>query len=263
MSIPKGWHVLYRPKYGCPSIFDLNERGLFRNKPKITRDFGACLIIDPEKQIKAYYAYLAEGGGEQGGTRYDYQVMDGVASLDEDLKLDSDELSKISSQDMVREIEKVHEEWFQAFVPADSDGKIDKKNLAAKLDAALEDRKKAHREYLVRKNGKWIYPYLPRLAHEFKRVVYPLVWDSLYDEYKKRGGENSENDLIQKISIFDRIYGSDPEQELEKPEGDKWSDENEMWDCWVGGAKSEAEAKRICATLETVLRDARSNLSAD
>ncbi len=95
---------------------------------------------------------------EQGGIRYDHQVKDGVASLDKDLKLDSEELSKISSQDMVREIEKVREEWFQAFVPLDSDGKIDKKNLAAKLDAALEDRKKAHREYLVRKNGKWIYP---------------------------------------------------------------------------------------------------------
>ncbi len=56
MSIPKDWHVLYRSKYDCPNIFDLNERGLFRGKPMITRDFGACMIIGPEKQIKAYYA---------------------------------------------------------------------------------------------------------------------------------------------------------------------------------------------------------------
>ena len=59
-----------------------------------------------EKQIKAYYAYLAEAAGT-GRHQVRLPGHDGVASLDEDLKLDSDELSKISSQDMVREIEKV------------------------------------------------------------------------------------------------------------------------------------------------------------
>ncbi len=262
MRIPKGWFVVYRPKYDCPNVFDLNERGLFRGKPKVSRDFGVCVIASREGEIKIHYSCLVECAVEKDGVKYDHELRVGCVRLGGDLEPDREALSEISDRRVVGEIEKVREEWIGAFVPLDSEGKIPKKAFSEKLASVLEDRTKARRKLLAEKNGKWIDPFIPRLVHDFYRVVYPLVWDCLHDEYSKRGGESGEDKLIGKISFFNRIYGSDPDEKLVKPDGGKWNDEEEMWECWSGAAGSEEEAERICSTLDFVLRRARESLSA-
>lgn len=41
---------------------------------------------------------------------------------------------------------------------------------------------------------------------------------------------------------------------LNKPDGGRWKNDDEAWDCWVGVAGSEREAQIICRTMDTVLR---------
>jgi hypothetical protein len=62
------------------------------------------------------------------------------------------------------------------------------------------------------------------------------------------------NTSIQKAMSFYRIYDSNPQDPMRKPNGDHWKNENEIWECWSGFAGSEDKAKRICQTLEAGFR---------
>lgn len=64
----------------------------------------------------------------------------------------------------------------------------------------------------------------------------------------------SKEELIKKIMLFYRIYESDKKEPLRKPDGGIWKDEDEIWECWIGFAGSEQEAKRVCRTMENIFR---------
>ena len=72
----------------------------------------------------------------------------------------------------------------------------------------------------------------------------------LYEEYRQGGGEDQENGLIRKITLFARICESEG---LLKPTGARWLSEEEVWDCWEAFSGSESEAKRVCTAMEKVL----------
>lgn len=97
--------------------------------------------------------------------------------------------------------------------------------------------------------------------HERGRVLYRLVAGELYPDYRARGGEDVEDGLIRKIQLFSRIYNSDEPDNLLKPDGNRWQSEDDVWDCWIAYAGSETEARRVCQSMEAVLRPLPARLS--
>jgi hypothetical protein len=95
---------------------------------------------------------------------------------------------------------------------------------------------------------------MPRLIGDFKNGLYLKVDDQLYHTYKEKGGEDTEDGLIRKMLLFYRIYETKGEQGLLKPNDQNWYSEDEIWDCWVAFSGSESEAKRVCATMNKVMR---------
>ncbi len=261
MIIPNGWFVLQQPKYKTPSVFDLHERGLFTSMPSITRESGACLIINEDNQAGVYYKCVAQGHEVQGNIAYTYRVHEGIIRLAADMKLNEKELAVISEAGARDEILRVHGEWYKSYVPMLPDGNVDSAELNKKLKSSLNEGKKLFREELKRKNSRWIEPALDRMIWNFRRVLHRLVSGELYPDYRARGGEDAEDGLIRKIQLFSRIYDSDDPENLLKPDGNKWGNEDEMWDCWIAYAGSESEAKRVCQSMEAVFRPLPAMLS--
>lgn len=261
MIIPNGWFVLQQPKYKTPSVFDLHERGLFTSMPSVTRESGACLIINEDKQAGVYYKCVAQGHVVQGNTAYSYQVQEGILRLTRDMKLNEKELKDIGESEIREEIMRVHGEWYKAYVPMQADGAVDIAELNRKLKSSLNEGKRLFREELKRKNSRWVEPVLDIMVWNFRRVLYRLVSGKLYPDYRARGGEDDEDGLIRKIQLFSRIYDSDDPENLLKPDGNRWQSEDEMWDCWIAYAGSESEAKRVCQSMEAVFRPLPAMLS--
>ena len=88
------------------------------------------------------------------------------------------------------------------------------------------------------------------MIHDFRHGLFERVEDTLYEYYKEIGGNNTEDDLLKNINLFLRIYEG---EDLIKPEGSRWADEDEIWDYWIAFSGSEEEAKRICKTMEEIL----------
>jgi hypothetical protein len=110
------------------------------------------------------------------------------------------------------------------------------------------------RKELVRKNKPWIDTAIPGLIHGFHYDLYNRVEDRFYKEYLQLGGKDNENEIIRKAMLFYLIYLNDSQDLMLKPNGDRWKDDEEIWQCWTGFAGSEEEAKRICQTLDTSFR---------
>jgi len=259
--IPNGWFVLQQPKYKTPSVFDLHERGLFTSMPSVTRESGACLIINEDNQVGVYYKCVAQGHKVQENISYAYRVDLGILRLTADMKLDEKALADIGESGAREEILRVHGEWYKSYIPLQADGSLDNAELERKLNSSLSEGKKLYREELKRKNSRWIEPFLGRKIWDFRRVLYRLVAGELYPDYRARGGEDAEDGLIRKIQLFSRIYDSDDPDNLLKPDGNNWENEDEMWDCWIAYAGSESEAKRVCQSMEAVFRPLPAMLS--
>jgi hypothetical protein len=254
MTIPKGWFVLYQPKYKTPSVFDLHERGLFTSMPYVSRKSGAYLLINEDIQVSAYYRCIAEGHQVQGHIAYSYIVHKGIIRLTEDMTLNEEELAGIGESDARDEIMRVCEEWYKSYIPLQADSTVDKAELDKKLKSSLNEGKKLFREELKRKNSGWIEPALGGMLWNFRHGLYGLVADDLYPDYRTRGGEDTEDGLIRKIQLFDRIYDSDDPDNLLKPDGKRWQSDDEIWDCWIAYSGSESEARRVCQSMEAVYR---------
>jgi hypothetical protein len=59
-----------------------------------------------------------------------------------------------------------------------------------------------------------------------------------YPDYTSRGGEDTEKGLIKKIFTFYRVYEYDESDELLKPDGSRWKNEDEIWNCRAGFTES-------------------------
>lgn len=261
MVIPNGWFILQPPKYKTPSVFDLHERGLFPSMPSVTRECGACLIIDENMQTSVYFKYVAQGHTVLNNMSFSWLVREGILPLTTDMKLNGKELADIGDPGAIEEITRVHGEWYRSYIPLQGDGAVDNAELKKKLVFSLNEGKKQFRENLKRKNSQWIEPALARKIQDFKRVLYGLVSGELYSDYCTRGGEDSEDGLIRKIQLFSRIYDSYDPESLLKPDGNNWASEDEIWDCWIAYAGTELEAKRVCQSMEAVFRPLSEMLS--
>jgi len=252
MEIPKGWFLLHLPKYKTPSVFDLHERGLFMFLPYVSRKSAACLIINEDSHVSMYYRYITEGHTVQGNIAYAYMVHKGIVRLTADMKLNEEELAGIGESETKEEILRVYEEWQKAYIPLQADGTPDKAELGKKLKASLNEGKKLLREEVRKRNTDWVEPALTRMIGDFRLRLYDWVSGELYPDYRVRGGEDTEEGLIKKIQLFNRICESSDPENLLKPDGNRWQSKDEIWDCWVGYTGSETEAERICQTMEAV-----------
>jgi hypothetical protein len=257
MTISDAWFVVYQPKYNTPSVFDLHERGRFKARPAVTKNYGFRLIVNPEFQVKIQYLHLIEREGvdENTGDRYSYVNQEIFINLMENLALDKEELAgRVPDDDIRNEIIKAHEEWYTANVPLGPDGTIDRPQLEKKLTACINEGKGIIRKKLVRKNNSWVQAALPHLIQDFNHGLYQRMSHNLYPDYTARGGEDTEQGLIKKIFTFYRIYEYEESDELLKPDGSRWENEDEIWNSWAGFAGSESEAERVCSTIESVFR---------
>jgi len=262
MKTPRGWFVLYQPDYATPNIFNLHESCRYKQRPPIRQDCGTRLLVSEDLRIALQYMHLSEEKrtDEATGTLYSHVNRHGLVGLtpDKDLDLSGPEGDPID--DRVRqEIERVYDEWSDS-LSRTNDGRTDLEGLNRTLITAVERGQRICREWLIKSNSSWIQPFLPRMIQAFRNGIYEKVGDELVAEYRQRGGEESETDIIRKINLFARIYDSEG---LSKPDGNRWQDENELWDCWVAFSESEIEAKRLCATLSAVLPRVREELQEE
>jgi hypothetical protein len=266
MMISNEWFVVYQPKYKTPSVFDLHERGWFKERPAVTKDYGFRLMVTPESEVKIQYLHLIERQGvdEDTGNRYSWVNQEIFINLMENLGLDKEELAgNVPDDDIRNQIIKTHEEWYTANVPLGPDGIIDRPQLEEKLRACINEGKDIIRKKLVRKNNSWVQAALPHLIQDFNRGLYQRMSHNLYPDNTARGGEDTEKGLIKKIFTFYRVYEYDESDELLKPDGSRWESEDEIWNCWAGFAGSESEAQRVCSTIENVFRPVSEELSIE
>lgn len=265
MRRPKRFYVIYQPKQRIPSVLDLNERGRFKVRPFVTKSWAYRIIADEDLRAKLQYLSLVEKetSDPDTGQRYNFMVADHLIDLDENLSPASEELAAVVPEKEIREkVRADFEEFKNAYIPLDEDKKIDAEGLRKKLAASIADRKNVLRKELVRKNSAWVNAAMPRLIQDFRRSFYFKIGDHLYEHYRQQGGKINEDELIQKINLFNRVYDNDGQDVMRKPDGGIWKDEDEIWECWVGFAGNEEDAERICRTMNALLRPLAEEMSA-
>ena len=257
MRVPEGFFSIYQPKHKIPGVYDLNKRGMFKVRPFVTKDCAYRVIANEDLSVKLQFLRLKEKAVKdpRTGEPHKYTVEEIVIDLDVDLRpISADAAMAEVPPAATEEILAAHDEWRNAFIPTDENQKTDKEALRRKLLAAIADRKDIIRKELARRNSAWVNAAMPRLVQNFERGLYPRVEDGLYEQYKRMGGMDAEEDLIKKMMLFHRVYDCDAQNLMRKPDGGVWKGEDEVWECWVGFAGSEEEAKRVCQTMETVFR---------
>ena len=257
MKIDANTFVIHQPKYTVPCVFDLNDRGTFPERPSVTGSWGFRVLADSNLQSRIQFARLIHRPGKdsQSGKPYDWMVEEVLLDLDEQLMPDTEAVAgKIVDAEIQTALMDEFNEWRGSFVPM-KDGNVDLDALRQKITDAVGDRKARIRENLVRRNRKWVLSSIPRRIHNFKYGLYNHVKEKLYPEYQRSGGEDSEQNLIKKIALFNQVLENCDRADRMKPDGNQWRNEDEIWQCWIGFAGSEAEALRICRTMDAVFRD--------
>ncbi len=257
MNIPEGFFVIYQPKYTVPCVFDLNERGTFPKYPSVSTNWGFRLLANDDLQsfIQAVRLVHQPGKDSQSGKDYNWTVEDVRLDLDERLTPDQQAVDeKIKDSEIRSALMDAFGEWRENFIPV-KEGNIDVAELKQKLTNLVQECKERRRKNLVQKNQDWVYSGVPRRIHDFKYGLYNHIKDTLYQEYRNKGGEDTEPNLIKKITLFNQVLENCTKEDLPKPNGDRWKSEDEIWQCWVGFAGSENEAFRVCQTMNAVFRD--------
>jgi hypothetical protein len=256
MNLPDGFYVIHQPKYPVPSVFDLNERGMFSECPKVSGTWGFRILVNTELRTQLQIARLVQRhcSDPQTGKHYNWEVDTVTIDLDNALTPDPARLAEQLQDATIRSaVMEDFNKWHDDFVPM-SNGNLDQNELQRKLYGLVDDTKVRIRNDLVRKNRHWVSSNIPRRVHDFKHGLYNHVKDRIYNEYCKNGGEDSEEKLIKKIALFNRVLENCGHEDLLKPNGSEWKNEDEIWQCWVGFAGSESEAHRVCRTMDTVFR---------
>lgn len=250
-----GWFLLSQPKYRVPCVFDLHVRGLFREKPAVTSGCGARILINNNLHIAVEYRFLKHGQTVCNQVFYTYATKQGILTLDEQLSLNLIAVNEeVTDSGAIQEIKQVYEQWCQDYIPTDSRGGHDIPALQRKLQTSLDETKKKLREELKRKNGIWIASRVPALARYFFRWQEGQIAEDLFDSYNNQKGEDTEIGLINKVAQFYTICDTTEPTGLDRTDGASWSNEDEMWECWVGFAGSEEEAGRVIRTMDEVFR---------
>jgi hypothetical protein len=256
MKMPEGHYLLYQPKYRTACVFDLHPRGMFNSRPPLLDAYGYRLLIDPDRRVQLQAAWLAERDAvdPQTNRRYPWVLEEARVPLDADLALDPAALADAGcDRDTCSQIGRDHLKWREGFVPGAAEGKVDREALAGKLDAALRDAEEARRRMLVDKNKRWIEAALPRLVFDFRHGLYRKVHDRLLPDYRDRGGQANEDELIRRMMAFYRVCEHEGDDRLAKPDGRFWNSEDEIEACWIGLAGSPEEAKRVVETMQAVI----------
>lgn len=250
-----GWFILFQPRYRIPSVFDLHSRGLFSDKPSVTQSYGARLLVNDRLQVALEYRLLKEKRGVSNGVLHAWATEQGILVLQDDMSLDCSAVAEVVGNDAAgREINKIYEQFCKDYMHVDSDRRIDIPALERKLLASLSEAKRLIREELKLKNGKWVASRVPALSGQFFRWQEGKVAEDLFDAYLAQGGVESESTLITKVAQFYTISDTKTSDGLERFDGGKWTSEDEIWECWVGFAGSEDEARRIVQAMEKVFR---------
>ncbi|BBO82306.1 hypothetical protein [Desulfosarcina ovata] len=258
MKLNEGDVVIFQPKYKVPCIFDLNDRGTFATRPPVTHDWGFRIISDAKGQPYLQVAILLNQPGKdsQTGKPYDWMVKSLRIDLDEALVPDPENIAgQLAESDIRSALMADFNQWHDNFVPVLEKGKIDIAELKKKVAALVDEARTQTRKELVRRNQHWVLSNIPRRVHDFKYGLYNHVREKLYHEYQNIGGEDSEKNLIRKIALFNRVLENCNHEDLLKPDGSGWKNEDEIWQCWIGFAGSEPEAHRVCRTMDSVFRD--------
>jgi hypothetical protein len=256
MKIPEGCFVIHQPKYTVPCIFNLNERGTFTNYPSVTSSWGFRVLADGDCHARIQFARLVHRPGTDSKSGpYNWKVEEVLIDLSDQLEADPEEMATAVSDSEIRSaLMDQFNEWHDNFVPMKGGG-ADRADLNRKLTNVVEESKESIRKKLVKKNRQWVLPNIPRCVQDFRRGLYNHVKDMLYGEYRNNGGEDSEPNLIKKIALFNRVLENCNQENLSKPDGNAWENEDEIWQCWIGFAGSESEAHRVCRTMDAVFRD--------
>jgi hypothetical protein len=257
MKIPEGFFVIFQPKYTIPCVFDLNDRGTFSEHPAVTGTWGFRVLADKDSHTRLQLARLVHGPGKdsQSGKAHEWMVEEVLLDLDDQLIPDPEEVARQISDSGIRSaLLEGFNEWHANFIPM-KNGKMDREELKQKLTNVVGECKERMRKELVRNNQQWVLSNIPRRIHDFKYGLYNHVKEKLYQEYQNNGGEDSEPNLIKKIALFNRVLENCGQEDLLKPDGNWWRNEDEIWQCWIGFAGSEVEAHRVCRTMDAVFRD--------
>ena len=215
------------------------------------------MLASPELKAIVQIGALVHqtGKDEQTGKPYNWKLEETLIELGELLAPDPETIArKVTDPELRSKLMEGFNAWHDNFIPT-NDGKADKKALEEKLSTVVDECRSRIRAELVRKNQHWVLSNIPRRIHDFKFGLYNHIKDRLYDEYCKNGGEDSEPNLIRKIALFNRVLEDCYREELLKPNGTKWKNDDEIWQCWIGFAGSENEARRVCRTMDTVFKD--------
>ena len=106
----------------------------------------------------------------------------------------------------------------------------------------------------MRKNSDWVNAVLPQYIQDFRRGLYERVADRLYPAYRQTGGASEEKELIKKIMTLIRLYENNGQDALSRPDGKRWHNDDEIWECRVAFAGSESEAKCIGRTMQLIFK---------
>ena len=265
MKVQEGFFIIHQPKHKVPGVFDLHERGMYKTRPFVTRDWAYRIIANSNLTVKLQFLCLKEKPVNDPitGMLYSYVVETVLVDLDKNLNIKTADLSPhVTDESIIDEVTAAHSEWRNSYVPVDGEKQTDPEGLKKKVLASIAERKEIIRKKLIRKNSAWVNSAVPRMIQDFKRGLYRWVQEGLYDQYRLMGGLDSEKELINKIVLFQRVYESDRKEKMRKPDGRIWQNEDEIWECWVGFAGSEQEAKRVCHTLEAVFRPLAREMAA-
>ena len=257
MKIPESFFAIYQPKYTVPCVFDLNDRGTFLNRPSTTAPWGFRVVADTDFNVRIQFARLIHRPGidSQYNKPYSWMVEEVLIDLDDELTPDQESVAGAIPDSEIRSaLLDAFSEWRENFIPV-KEGIMDREELNRKLTNAIEECKERIRKELVRKNQQWVYSRVPRRIQDFRYGLYKRVKDRLYLEYSNDGGEDSEKNLVKKIVLFNCVLENCDREDLLKPDGNTWKNENEILQCWIGFAGSEGEAKRVCRAMDTVFRD--------
>ena len=258
MKLPEGYVVIYQPKYKVPSVFDLNDRGTFPDRPFVTDGWGFRIIANDQQQALMQVALLIHGPGkdQQTGKAYEWKVDEKRIVLDKKLSPDpKDVAEQLPDADICSALTEQFNEWLDNLDPSKKGATLKAGELKKRLGELIEEARGRKRKELVRKNEHWVLSTIPRWIHDFRFGLYNHVGDNLYEAYCSNGGDDSEKNLIKKIALFNRVLENCNEEDLPKPDGNRWENQDEIWQCWIGFAGSENEAHRVCRTMHTVFSD--------
>jgi hypothetical protein len=255
MRVLDGWFLLVDSKYPTPSVFDLHSRGWFHDEPAVIHRYGARMLVNNRLEISIEYRYLIKKGGVENGRSYSYQTIQGIIPLGREHDLDLTRLGElIDNIDARLEVNRIYDQWCEQSLPKGENNDIDHAALAAKLRSSLEESKKQVRKELKRRNGSYVAARVPALVGSFFRWQEGTLTNEVFEEYCAQGGEEPEKGLLQKIAEFYTICDTTEPGGLIRADGKIWESEDEIWECWVGFAGSEDEARRVCLSMNTVLR---------